>query len=149
MCPTIAQLDRTVGARFCQAAEPSIPVHLQSAAEPGQMLSRVLAFAILGIYINRHRMGRALPRAIIYGITPQAGLLGLASARLEHWQRRLIGKYLVRRHHRAEHQFIQWRQPPTRATDPRAQCRTVQVDALAFEYLYLPIKCCTQDYGAE
>ena len=80
------------------------------------------------------------PRPIIDRVAPEPPGLGLAPAGIEHRQRRLIGEHLVRRQHRAEHQLIERRQPPARASHPGAERRTVQRDALALEHLCLAVE---------
>jgi hypothetical protein len=85
-------------------------------------------------------MSASDPRPIIDRITPQTPRLGFASARIEHRQGRLIGEQLVRRQHRAEHQLIERRQPPARASHPVAQCRTIQRDALPLKHLCLTVE---------
>ena len=140
MSPTESQLDRRILARFDQVAEPGIAIHLQGAAERSQVRDRVLAPAILGVDVGRCRMSWTSPRSIVDCIAPQPSGLGLAPTGIKHRQRCLVSERLVRRQHRAEHQFIERRQPPACASDPGAQRRTVQRDALALQHLCLAIE---------
>ena len=100
----------------------------------------MLAPAILGVDIGGRRMRGSGPRPVIDRVAPEPPGLGLASAGLEHRQRRLVGEHLVRRQHRAEHQLIERRQPPARTSHPGTQRRTIQRDALALEHLRLAVE---------
>jgi hypothetical protein len=138
--PTECQLDRGILARLDQAAEPGIAIHLQCASECRQVRGRMLAPAILGVDVGCCRMRGAGPGAIIDRVAPQPPGLGLSPAGIEHRQCCLIGEHLVRRQHRAEHQFIERRQPPAGTSHPGAQRRTIQCDALALEHLCLAVE---------
>ena len=70
MSPTESQLDRRILARFDQAAEPGIAIHLQGASERSQVRDRVLASAILGVDVGRCRVSRTGPRSIIARVAP-------------------------------------------------------------------------------
>jgi hypothetical protein len=96
--------------------------------------------ARLGVDVGCRRMRGPGPRPVIDSIAPQPPGLGLTPAGIEHRQRGLIGEHLVRGQHRAEHQLIQRRQPPASTSDPGAQRRTVQCDALALEHLCLAVE---------
>jgi hypothetical protein len=140
MRPAECQPDRGILAGLDQTAEPGIAVDLQDASECRQVRGRVLAPTILGIDIGRRRMRRSGPGPIIDGVAAEPPGLGPATAGLEHRQGRLVGKHLVRGQHRVEHQFVERRQPPARASDPGTQGRAVQRDALTLEHLRLAIQ---------
>ena len=81
MDPTECQPDRGIGTIVRQPFEPVIAVHLQHAAEPGQMRGRALASGPP----NRrrpHRVAWATPRAIVNRIAPQPPCLGPPAARV-------------------------------------------------------------------
>jgi hypothetical protein len=71
------------GAAFAKLIEAGIPVNLQDAAEPGQMGSGTLGFAIGAIEIDRCRRIRALPGPVIPGVDPESTGLGAAPARIQ------------------------------------------------------------------
>ena len=104
------------------------------------MCDRVLAIAAIAVDIGGCRTRVSGPRPIIHRIAPKLTGPGFSPAGIEHRQCRLIGEYLVRRQYRAEHQLIQRRQPPARASHPGAERRAVERDALPLEHLCLAVE---------
>src|SRR3954452_13099320 len=74
--PAECQGDRAVDPIAGKALEPGIPVDLQYAPETGQVPRRALALAVLRVGIDRHRMMRSAPGAMVDGITPKPPGLG-------------------------------------------------------------------------
>src|SRR5690606_36366117 len=72
------------GAGAIQVLEPGIAIGMHPAAEPGEMILRVLALAVAGEAIPGGRGRSAAPRALIAGIGPEPGGLGLAGAGRQH-----------------------------------------------------------------
>src|SRR5271167_2366576 len=76
MSPAKCQRYRSVRTRPGQPLEPGITIDLKYAAEPGQMLGRMRALAVLGVDIGGDRMAGAAPRPVIDRIAPQPSRLG-------------------------------------------------------------------------
>ena len=78
--------------------ESSVGIGLQRAAEAAQMFSRMLTTTIRRVD-KPHCCGRIISRrAIIPHVRPQATSLGLAIARRQHRNRRVIGMQLMSAH---------------------------------------------------
>jgi hypothetical protein len=123
-----------------QAAKPGITIDLKQPAEALQMGCRMLALTIFTIDIRGRRMTGSRPRTVVDRVAPQPPGLGAAAARIQHRQRGIVGNHLGRGQDRAQDQRIQRLQPPAGASDPVAQRGTIQIDALACEYLRLTIQ---------
>ena len=138
MGPT--QRVRHVGVGSDEANKPGVAVGLQQAAEALQMLCRMRALAIFAEDVGHRRMAGSVPVAIVDRVAPQPSGFGTASARVQHRQSGVVGEHDRRGQHRAQHQFVQWGEPPAGATDPRAQGGTIQCHALPGEDLDLAIQ---------
>jgi hypothetical protein len=149
MAPTKSQLGGIAGGIGDEAGEPGIAVDLKQAAVPFQMLRRVNALAIVTVHIDGSRMAGPLPGTIVDRVTPQPSGFGSSPAGVQHWQGGVIGEDFRRGQHSAQHQFVQWSEPPAGAADPVTQSGTIQHHPLTGEDLSLAVKCCTADYVAE
>jgi hypothetical protein len=118
MGPTERQLGSII--RLHQAAEPGIAIDLKQPTKALEVKHGMVRLAILAVDVGRGGMPRSLPRPIVDGIAPKPPGFGAAIAGVEHWQCRVVGKHLGRRQNRAQHQFVQWGQPPAGPTHPVA-----------------------------
>jgi hypothetical protein len=84
--------DLADGAGAVEVLEPGIAVGMHPAAEAGEMILGVLALAIAGEAIPGGGWSAAAPGAFVTGIGPEPCRLGLAGARGEHTDRRIIGE---------------------------------------------------------
>lgn len=75
-----------------EVLEPGIAVGMHPAAETGEMILGVLAFAVAGEPIPGGGGRHATPGAFIAGIGPEPCGLGLAGARCEHADGCVIGE---------------------------------------------------------
>ena len=135
-----AQRVRDVWVGIDEADEPGVTVGLQQAAEALQVFGGMRALAIFAVDIGHRRMTGSVPASVVDGVTPQPPGLRPASAWVQHRQGRVIGEHDRRGQHRAQHQFVQWREPPAGAADPFAQGGTIQCHALTGEDLHLAIQ---------
>jgi hypothetical protein len=140
MGPAEREHHRGVCAGFSKFLEPIIAVDLQHAPERGQVSGRACIFTIVRVDVSRYRVARAAPRAIIDGVAPQPARLCPSAAGIEHRQRGVVGEHLRRGQYRAEHEVIQRCQPPAGPSDPIRQGRAIQLDALPFQHLHLPVE---------
>ena len=140
MRPAKRQPHRGIGAIPSQPLEPVIAVHLEHAAEAGQVFGRSRVLAVLGIHISCRWGRRAAPGSLVDRVAPKVAGLRPAATGIEHRQRRVIGKQFARRQHRVEHQFVEWRQPPAGAPNPIAQRRAIQRNALPRQHLRLAVE---------
>ena len=104
------------------------------------MPRRALAFAVLGVDVDGHRVARPAPGAVIDGIAPEPPSLGPTATRFQHRQRGVVGEHFGRRQHGADQQIVERLQPPAGASHPVGQRRTIERDALSREDLHLAIK---------
>ena len=79
--------------------EARIAVDLEDSAESFEVRGWTLRFAIRTVEVNRRRWIRTDPRSVMSRIDPQSASLGAATAGIEHRNRGVIGKNLVRREH--------------------------------------------------
>ena len=75
-----------------EVLEPGIAVGMHPAAVSGEVILRVLALAVAGEPIPGGLGRIAAPGALITGIGPEPGGLGLAGARRQHPHRRIVCK---------------------------------------------------------
>jgi hypothetical protein len=134
------QVNRGVAAIPGQPLEAVIAVNLQHTLEGRQVLCRARDAVILGIHIRRRWMAFAAPGPIVHRVAPQTPRFRPATTGIEHRQRRIVGKQLVRCQHGANDQLIQRRQPPAGSSHPITQGGSVQCHPLACQHLRLAIQ---------
>src|SRR5215470_14068426 len=76
----------------CQPLETSVAVDLQNATKSTQMRGRAFCLAIGAIEVHGCRRVQASPGSIVTGIDPEPAGLGASSARVEHWDRGVVGE---------------------------------------------------------
>ena len=106
-----------------------ISIRLQDAAEPGEVLPRMLAFAVRAVAIQHRRRGLPAERLVVAHIAPHPSRLGLAAAGIQHRHRGVVGMHPLRRHHVQPHRLDQRTHQPCALSDPVRQRRAVEVDA--------------------
>jgi hypothetical protein len=89
---------------------------------------------------RKMRETAAGPWSLLASIDPQPPHLGSSTARIEHWDRRVVGEQMVRGEHVFAPSFVQRFQPPARAANPSDQRRASEIGAMPGEDLCLPIK---------
>ena len=120
VCPTERQLQPAIRRCLHQTAEPGIAVDLKQSAEAFQMAGRMLRLAVLAVDIGGNRVTGSLPRPVVDRVAPEPSGLGAAIAGIEHGQCRVVSKHFGRGQNRAQHQLMQWGEPPAGTTDPIA-----------------------------
>ena len=135
--PTSCELD---SAAVAEPVEAGIPVDLHGAAEPGQVRSGALGFAIRAVKIDRGWRIGPVPGPVVAGVHSQSTGLGAAAAGIEHRDRRIVGEQFLRSEDALGELGLKRLEPPAGTTDPVRERRTVQLDALPAEDLTLPIK---------
>ena len=140
MAPAEGERDRAVPAPGGKPAEAAIAVHLQGAAEPGQVGRRPGRLAVAGIDIGHRR--RPLPErgAVVGRIAPEPAHPGPAEAALQGGQRRVVGEHPGMPDDMVEDEVAQRPQPPAGLADPVAQGGAVELDALPGQDLALPVE---------
>ena len=81
-----------------------------------------------------------VPRPVIAGIHPEPAGPGAAAARIEHRDRRVVGKQCLRGEDVLGEAGLQRLQPPDGAADPVGEGRAIELDALPREDLALPVE---------
>ena len=123
-----------------EADKAGVAIGLQQTAEALQMVGRMLALAIFAVDISGGGMTGSVPGPVVDRVAPEPSGLRPASAGIQHRQGGVVGEHFGRGQHRAQHQFMQRRQPPAGAADPVAQGGTIQRHALTGEDLGLAIQ---------
>lgn len=103
-----------------------------------------------GRIVEQHD-GRTLATmaAIIAGNRPEEALLDLAASGIEHRRRGLVHEQSIRASQMPAHVAGHGLEMEAGSASPVAQCRTIQLDALASVDFGLPVRCCAGDYVAE
>ena len=99
-----------------------VGVGLQSALEVLQMEPWMFALAIWRVGEPHGRRGVFTGRSFVAHISPEAACSGLAVARGEHWNRRVIGMDLRRRQYMPAQRINQRRKYLTGSSHPTRQC---------------------------
>jgi hypothetical protein len=113
---------------------------MHPAAEAGEMVLGVLAFAVAGEAIPGGGRGIGAPRALITRIGLEPRRLGLAGAGCEHADWRVIGEDRLGRQDMAANRIGQRFQQCGGLADPIGQGGAVQIQTFALEDLALPVK---------
>ena len=128
------------GAGTIEVLEPCIAIGVHPAAEVGEVILRVLAFAVTGEAIPGCRWRGAAPRPFVAGIGPEPCRLGLSGAGRQHADGRVVGEDRLGRQDMAADGIGQGFQQGRALADPVGQCRAIQIEAFAAEDLALAIQ---------
>src|SRR3954453_3479097 len=140
MAPAEGERDRAAPALVGKPAEAAIAVHLQGAAEPGQVGRRPGRLAVAGIDIGHGRRPMSERGTVVGRVAPEPALARSAEAALQGGQWRVIGEHPGMPDHMVEDEIAQRPQPLAGLADPVAQGGAVELDALPGEDLALPVE---------
>ena len=131
MRPAESQRDGAVVAPIGQRAEAAVAVHLQGAAEGGEVRSGPDAFAVGGVDVGDRRRPGAAAGTVVGSVGPDPAVARPAPARREGGQRRVVGEHPRVADHMGEDQPVQRPEPPAGLPHPVAERRAVEADAAA------------------
>ena len=120
--------------------EPGITISMHPSTISGQVILRVLAFAVGGEAIPTGGRDGAAPGALVAAIGPKPCRLGLACSRRLHRDRRVVGEDRLSRQHMSPDGISQRFQKGGRLAHPVRQRRAIQIETFTLEYLALAIE---------
>ena len=132
--------DFTDGPGAVEVFEPGIAVGMHPATVAGEMIFGMLALAVAGEAIPGGGRGQPAPGAFIAGIGPEPCGLGLAGARRQHANWRVIGKDRFAGQDVPPDGIGQGLQQGGGFANPVGQCRAVDVEPVAVKDLALAVK---------
>src|SRR5262249_7722683 len=127
-------------AAFLQPLEAGIAVNVQNAGELFQMRRRTFGLAIWREHIDSGRRRRSAPRSLIACVHPKPSGLGATATRIEHRNRRIVGKQMIRRKDICAEPLAQRVEPPAGAPNPSGERRTIELNAVTCKDLRLPVQ---------
>jgi len=127
-------------ASIVQLLVSRIAIGLEKSAEAGEMRARSLALAVGRVEIGRCRRADALPAPVVAGVHPQPAGPGLAGARRQHRDRRVVGMDLVGCEYMRADVVDQRLEQPADLADPVRHGRAVEFDAFAGVDFRLPVE---------
>jgi hypothetical protein len=114
MCPARGFVDVLA----IEVMKARVGIGLQSTLERLQMLAWMFALAICRVCEPDRRRGLIACRSVIAHVCPQPASLGLAVARSEHWQRRIVGVQLAAGENMLLNRVNQWTKQVAGCSDP-------------------------------
>src|SRR5215470_12757541 len=123
-----------------QSREAGVAVDVENSREVFQMRRRSLALAIGREHEDRCRRCRAAPRSLVACVHPKPSSLGATATGIEHWDRRIVVKQMIRRKDIRTESFVQRVEPPACAADPCGQRRAIEINAETRKDLRLPVQ---------
>lgn len=96
--------------------------------------------AVRGEDISDRRRGGPGPGPVVAGIGPELAGPGPSASRIEHRRGGLVGEQLAGGAQMHEQALVQWPEPPRRPSNPIAQGRAVELDALSGPDLCLAVE---------
>ncbi len=113
---------------------------MQPAREVGELFSAVLALTVGRVAIEHGRRRRSCMIALVAQIDPESAGLGLAGARRQNVDRRVIGVDDAPRHHVFRYSLDQRTQQPRDVPEPLGELAAIDVEPRSRVNLGLPIE---------
>ena len=137
MRPTSGQDDVASG---LQPLEPGVAIDVEDSRELLQMRRRTLALAIRRKHKDGCRRSGSAPRSLVTRVHPKPSSLGAAATGIEHRDRRIVGKQMIRRKDIRAELFVQSVEPPACTANPSGQRRAIELNTVTREDLRLPVQ---------